>query len=98
MQIHHIVKNISESYKFAFRDLSINDTQNNHFSSFLLRIIEMTLDVYSITRLDPLIGYEVRFTILNGFLKSFSSNTSKFKNNILFLEKEIQHLQMYVVS
>ncbi|CAI4046812.1 hypothetical protein SKDZ_12G3470 [Saccharomyces kudriavzevii ZP591] len=96
MQIYHIVKNISESYKSAFKDLSMNDTQNIQFSSFLLRIIKMTLDVCLITRYDPLIEYEVRYTILNGFLESLCSNTSRFKKNIIFLREEIQHLQAYI--
>nr|CAL36032.1 EST2 protein [Saccharomyces paradoxus]CAL36036.1 EST2 protein [Saccharomyces paradoxus]CAL36037.1 EST2 protein [Saccharomyces paradoxus]CAL36038.1 EST2 protein [Saccharomyces paradoxus] len=96
MQIHHVVKNISEGYKSAFKDLSINDTESMQFSSFLLRIIEMTVDACPITKCDSLIEYEVRFAILNGFLESLSSNASKFKKNITLLKKEIQHLQPHI--
>ncbi|CAI4659198.1 ADE_G0037450.mRNA.1.CDS.1 [Saccharomyces cerevisiae] len=96
MQIDHVVKNISECYKSASKDLSINATQNMQFHSFLQRIIKMTVSGCPITKCDPLIEYEVRFTILNGFLESLSSNTSKFKDNIILLRKEIQHLQAYI--
>ncbi|KOG97997.1 telomerase reverse transcriptase [Saccharomyces eubayanus] len=96
MQIYYIVKNISEGYKSAFKDLPINDTQNVQFSSFLSCIIEMTLDICPATKYDLFTEYEVRYTILSGFLENLFSNTSKFKNNIDYLKGEIQSLQVCI--